>query len=676
MTITVDEQTITLPAKVFDFLKLLILHTGATVTKEQAIEEIWLGNVEVGKRGAGNAIWHLRKSFTELGLDPEDILKTVTKMGYQLIAAPVAINELPRAFEKVNSSNKSKYTLYLSFAFIALIFVFLFSILNRDHTDKLSSSIITPVTEASKITNFEGVEEQAAISPDGQYMAFQWRRNEKKSQIFIKEIGSKDLALRQVSLTNDNDVSPTWSPDSQSLAYFRVNKLGECSLHLRELISNKDLLLANDCISSGFLQGLDWSPDGKKIAYSQKMSDRVAVAIYNIEDQTISPYSYPESGEKDLIMKWSKNSKTLLFVRSTDLDASIYLVDESKVQKTLVAGENMVISLAWDHSNNTFYYNSMKNGAFVVNRYDMKNKSISEFYHDSAVGAIAVDEHTRSLFFSKHVAQEYIAVHSLNSGKLINQLASSSRDLYGQYVTNSGDMLFLSNRSGSWELWLKSGAVSKQLTNKQGLVTIPVVSPHENSFVIPIKRPNSNKFVMFQGTLPTGKQAQLFEIEGDVRNPSYSIDGKSLYFSSNVDEEWGIYKYSFVTQSIELIISDSGKFAIEAPDGGIYYSKENIDGIFYLSADKMQSHQVTKKLRTKDWGSFFYLNNALHYLNRTNELDILVRIDSGGKEHNVMSFPVFSIRNTRAFSTIKNNQIAVTMQGISDADIYSIPLSD
>ena len=37
--------------KVFEFLKLLILHSGTTVTKEQAIEQIWLGNIEVGKRG-------------------------------------------------------------------------------------------------------------------------------------------------------------------------------------------------------------------------------------------------------------------------------------------------------------------------------------------------------------------------------------------------------------------------------------------------------------------------------------------------------------------------------------------------------------------------------------------------------------------------------------------------
>lgn len=179
---------------------------------------------------------------------------------------------------------------------------------------------------------------------------------------------------------------------------------------------------------------------------------------------------------------------------------------------------------------------------------------------------------------------------------------------------------------------------------------------------------------MFQGTLPEGKQKQLFEIQGDVRNPSYSIDGKSLYFSSNVDGDWGLYRYSFTTNLIELITAEHGQFAVESPDGGIYFSKENVDGIFYLSKDKMKSHLVTQNLNKKDWGSFFYLNGALHYLKRDNELDKLVRIDKAGVEHVLMTFPVFSIRNYRAFSPIENNKIAVTMQGISGADIYRIPL--
>jgi Tol biopolymer transport system component/DNA-binding winged helix-turn-helix (wHTH) protein len=672
MTISVEKESITLPAKVFEFLKLLILHSGATVTKEQAIEQIWLGNIEVGKRGAGNAIWHLRKSFSELGLDPENILKTVTKVGYQMIATPQAVDELPKVIQKVNSSLKNKYIKYLSLFFVTLTAIFIFIIINNEND--VIASVKTPVPMPTKITNFEGVEEQAAVSPDGQFLAFQWRRNKKKAQIFIEELGTSNPTLRQVSMTNQHDVSPSWSPDSQSLAYFRKDDLNGCSLHIRELIGNNDQLIANDCMSSGFFQGLDWSPDGNKVAYAKTFPDRVAVVVYHISDKTFKTYSFPNAGEKDLMMKWAADSKEMLVVRSTGLNSSIYSIDETGKEQLIVENENTLIGLAWDHANNAFYYNSSKEDSFAISKYDVKSKIIKEFYRGSGVGSIAVDEQLKLLYFSQHIAQEHITIHSLDSGKLIKQLASSSRDLYGQYVATSKAMIFLSNRSGDWELWLKDKNASKQLTFNQGQVTIPTVSPNENSFVVSIKKPKSEKFVMFHATLPEGMQTQLFEIEGDVRNPSYSIDGKSILFSSNVDGDWGIYRYSFISSSIELVTSDHGMFAIESPDGGIYYSKENVDGIFYLSKDKATSHRVTPNLNSKDWGSFFYLNNALHYLKRDQELDKLVRIDTNGVEYDVMTFPVFSIRNYRAFSPIENDQVAVTMQGISGADIYSIPL--
>jgi Tol biopolymer transport system component/DNA-binding winged helix-turn-helix (wHTH) protein len=674
MSITVDEKSVTLPAKVFEFLKLLILHSATTVTKEQAIEAIWLGNIEVGKRGAGNAIWHLRKSFTELGIDPEDILKTITKVGYQLITTPIVISEFPQATEKVSSSFKSKYILYASLCALFFIGLILFIFINKENSPVVTLQAKNNAVEPLKITNFEGVEEQTVISPDGQYMAFRWRRNQKKSQIFIKEINISNSPLRQVSVTDDHDVSPSWSADSQSLAYFRIDEKGGCSLHIRELIGNSDQLIAEDCTSSGFLQGLDWSPDGKKIAYAKKMPDRVAVFVYNIADKTFKPHSFPNAGEKDLVMKWAVDSRKLLVVRTTGLNASIYSIDETHQEQVLVESENTVIGLTWDHTNNAFYFNSMKEGTFVISKFDVKSNAIEEFYRGSGLGAIALNEQLRLLFFSKHVVQEHIAIHSLENGKLIKQLASSSRDLYGQFVAKSKAMLFLSNRSGAWELWLKDGNTSKQLTDNQGQVTIPAASPIENSFVVAIKKNKAEKFVMYQGILPEGIQKQLFEIPGDVRNPSYSIDGKSLYFSSNADGDWGLYRYSFITRSIELITAEHGQFAVESPDGGIYFSKENVDGIFYLSKDKMKSHRVTQDLNKKDWGSFFYLNDALHYLKRDNEFDKLIRIDKVGVEHDVMTFPIFSIRNYRAFSPIENNKIAVTMQGISGADIYSIPL--
>lgn len=205
-------------------------------------------------------------------------------------------------------------------------------------------------------------------------------------------------------------------------------------------------------------------------------------------------------------------------------------------------------------------------------------------------------------------------------------------------------------------------------------MTIPAVSPIDTSFVIAMKKDQADNYILYQGSLPGGELAQLIDIDGDVRNPSYSKDGQRLYFSSNKGGQWAIYRYDFTNKEVTQITDDNGKYAIESTDGGIYYTKENLPGIFYLSADKKTQHIVTVNLGSSDWGSFFIQNEQLYFLKRTKENDLLMRLDEAGNEHEVFSLPPVSIRNEKALTPAYQGTVIVSMLGINDADIYSVPL--
>jgi DNA-binding winged helix-turn-helix (wHTH) protein len=175
LTISKGEKTVQLPAKVFEFLKLLIKNYGQTVTKEQAIEQIWMNNIEVGKRGAGNAIWHLRKSFTELDVEPSDIFRTITKVGYVLLLEPfpifsVAFKTNIETVEVKTINNKKRTKTRFAIGIISLLIAITYIYSEKFLTENKSSKKYT--TEIERITNFEGVEELPSISKDGQYMTF------------------------------------------------------------------------------------------------------------------------------------------------------------------------------------------------------------------------------------------------------------------------------------------------------------------------------------------------------------------------------------------------------------------------------------------------------------------------------------------------------------------------
>ncbi len=674
MTISVGDDSVQLPAKVFEFLKLLILHSGQTVTKELAIDEVWLGNVEVGKRGTGNAIWQLRKSLTELDIEPETYFKTITKVGYQLLITPTGIEEIP--VNQVSISNKHIHTFngYLSYTFIGLILTAIVAVavaVTVDSPSAVQASTDKPVT---RITNFEGVEEQAAISPDGRYMAFQWRREKRKGQLYIKDLSDPDAPLRQITMTTDKETSPTWSPDGLSLAYFRFNQSGQCSVHVRELITNRDNQIDTGCMSIGYLHSLEWSPDGQRLAYAKSEEDRVSIVTYHFQTAVSSPFTFPGPGEEDLLMSWSADSQQLVFVRSVEMKAKLFVKFITQDAQLLIDGESMVIGLEWDHQANQIYFNALRDGSFVIERFDMASQELIDFHHDDTISSLAINYGTKELYYSRHIAQEHITIRSLTDGHVHRQLASSSRDMFGQAVMSSGDILFLSNRSGTWELWLKHDIGNKQLTDGQGLVSIPAVSPVNDQFVIAMKPDKELDYNLYLGALPDGKLVALNGIDGDVRNPSFSRDGTHLYFSSNMAGQWGIYRYTLATKAIEAVI-DNGKYAVEDESGGLYYSKDNLAGIFYHPADSTSEYKVTSALAAGDWGSFFYHNEEVHFLKRTDDEDIVVRLDNRGGEHVAFSLPALSIRNERALSVAADNRVVVSMLGINDADIYSVPLN-
>lgn len=673
MTITVGEKSVQLPAKVFEFLKLLILHAGQTVTKELAFDEVWLGNIEVGKRGTGNAIWQLRKSLTELGIEPGTYFKTITKVGYQLLITPNWIEATPTAGKVVyskNSQTSNHHIAYLIAGLLLALIAIVYLVIGYS-PDEVEPNLDKMAT---RITNFEGVEEQAAISPDGRYMAFQWRREQRKGQLYIKDLSDAEAPLRQITMTSDRETSPSWSPDGLSLAYFRFNQSGECSVHVRELITNRDSQIDIGCMGIGYLHSLEWSPDGQWLAYAKSQEDRVSVVTYHFESEEISPFTFPAAGEEDLLMSWSADSQQLVFVRSVEMNAKVLVKSLTQDAQLLVDGETMVIGLEWGHQANQIYFNALRDGSFVIELFDVESQKLMDFHRDDTISSLALNYATQELYYSRHIAQEHITIRSLIDGKMHSQLASSSRDIFGQAVLSTGDILFLSNRSGAWELWLKQEAGSKQLTRDQGLVSIPAVSPINNQFVIAMKADQSLNYGLFIGRLPDGKLTGLQGIDGDVRNPSFSRDGSQVYFSSNMAGKWGIYRYNLASEKIEVVVKN-GKYAIEDQHGGLYYSKDNTAGIFYLDANGADDHLVTSDLAAGDWGSFFYHNAELYFLKRTDAADMLVHLDGEGREQIAFSLPALSIRNERALSVATNNTVVVSMLGINDADIYSVPLN-
>ena len=130
-----------------------------------------------------------------------------------------------------------------------------------------------------------------AISPDGQTIAFTWSKEfAGPRQIYIKSL--QDNRLLQLSRSDfdankGNMGALVWSPKQDRIAFKRANaQYGEPGaiylVTVKDGVETKLLDLANANLSAG----IDWSPDGTQIAFSDTVPSLHELAVYVFDLKT------------------------------------------------------------------------------------------------------------------------------------------------------------------------------------------------------------------------------------------------------------------------------------------------------------------------------------------------------------------------------------------------------
>jgi Tol biopolymer transport system component/DNA-binding winged helix-turn-helix (wHTH) protein len=148
-----------------------------------------------------------------------------------------------------------------------------------------------------------------------------------------------------------------------------------------------------------------------------------------------------------------------------------------------------------------------------------------------------------------------------------------------QFSPDGHRLAFMSDRNGSWQIWMSDadGARPRQISFTESAGT-PRWSPDGSSiafdapfngntwiFVVHVDRNEADRSQADQS-----EHARPI-VEGRV--PSFSRDGKWIYFASERTGEWQVWKTS-VRDGTEAQVTFHGGFAaLESTDGYIYYSK-------------------------------------------------------------------------------------------------------
>lgn len=263
-----------------EILQLFVEHPGRVITREQIRQRLWPdGTVVEFEHSVNAAVKRLREALGD-DADKPRYIETIPRRGYRLIA-PVGHTPQPVQIP----AHRSLFLAWCAAAIpsgalrwsqLAAVFLGLAAALLlgyrwlRTPNAASTADVSTPVV-MQRLTDFVGMEEAPAVSPDGKSVAFSAGTG--TPHIWVRLMSGSS----RLKITHDNvpHLYPRWSPDSASLIYFSPAKDADMQGAIYEIPA---LGGSPRRLASSFTGG-DISHDGKRIAYFREDNNKLQLVI-------------------------------------------------------------------------------------------------------------------------------------------------------------------------------------------------------------------------------------------------------------------------------------------------------------------------------------------------------------------------------------------------------------
>lgn len=199
---------------------------------------------------------------------------------------------------------------------------------------------ILPTSDLANIALIEhvgdGTVRSVSWAPGGDMLAYDAKHGDNWRIYFL---GTADNRQYNIEIPGEQ---PSWSPDSQKLAY-RSCRDNKCGIW----ISNKDDSDAHAITQDGGDSFPAWSPLGDKIAFHREVDGNVDIYVMNVDGSEVTRLT--DAQGQDTLPAWSPDGSTIVFKSARSGQWDIYkMAADGSGQQVLIKDVGMGNDWAYD----------------------------------------------------------------------------------------------------------------------------------------------------------------------------------------------------------------------------------------------------------------------------------------------------------------------------------------
>ncbi len=448
-----------------------------------------------------------------------------------------------------------------------------------------------PQLEAVPLTTYDGIEMHPSFSPDGRQVVFAWNGASRGNyDVYVKVVGTG----AQVRLTTDAaaDFDPVWSPDGTQVAFcrqgqgiFLIPPIGGAERKLFE-DTDTDFVGYRHVVLSA--RRLGWSADGKYVAFARGTSSSGHAGIFQIAvpGGQAKRITLNETDE-DLAPSFSPDGRRLAFARcASPSSCKVGLVEVDADSgatgpvRELTEPSGSIGSIAWAPDGETVIFSQADIGPQSLRLWKLpvRSRVKPELLSFAGPGSDSVTVSRSGTRMAYSYFYGDADLWKMEGGVAARSpLSSTRRDDSPQFSPEGRRIAFSSTRSGHQEIWVANvdGSNPIQLTTTRASGTARW-SPDGKRIAYDTQAEDGLWDINVIDA-SGGKPTTVVRHPADDKAPSFSRDGKWIYFSSNRSGRDEIYRIPAIGGEPVRLTNNGGYVAFESVDGSsIYYTKTGV----------------------------------------------------------------------------------------------------